>query len=181
MKKMLLVVLTVLAMATVANAALTAKISVYGVVDPPDTTINLQVSDTAVIDIHSTQTAITYLLIQGPGSISKGPNFWAWEQSSVTIPSSDKPDLLPILEEMGYVDITEFIGIDILDTSDPYTQPSGKVIDGLVFHCERLGDVTLTLFDVDLGVLDSQVIHQIPEPITMVLLGLGGLFLRRRK
>jgi len=31
------------------------------------------------------------------------------------------------------------------------------------------------------AVMDSQIIHQIPEPITLALLGLGGLFLRRRK
>lgn len=177
--KKLLVVLTVLAMATIANA--TIKISVNGVVDVPDTQINLNPSDTVIIDIHATATAGTYLLIQGPGSISKGGNFWAWEQSSVTIPSPDKPDLVPILEEMGFGNITELIGIEIVDMSEPFTIPNGKVIDGLVFHCTDYGEVTLTLFDADLGVLDAQMIHQIPEPVTMVLLGLGGLFLRRRK
>jgi hypothetical protein len=183
MMKNVLIVFTVLAMASVANAAV--QLSVNGVVDPPDSTIKLLPSEIAVIDVHSNTPAyaqITYLLMQGPGSISMGPDFWKWEQTVVSIPSLEKADLLPIFEvDMGYTNITEIIGIDITDASDPFTQPNGKVVDGLLFHCEGLGDVTLTLFDADLNVLDSQVIHQIPEPITFALLGLGGLFLRRRK
>jgi len=178
MKKMLLVVLTVLAMATVANAAI--KLSINGVVDPPDTQINLLPSETAIIDVHSDTTKLTYLLLQGPGLITKG-QMWTWEQTLVSVPSPDKADLMPILEEMGYHGIADIIGIDILDTSEPFTQPNGKVVDGLVFHCEGYGDVVLTLVDAELSVLDTQVIHQIPEPITFALLGLGGLFLRRRK
>jgi len=171
MKKMLLVVLTVLAMATVANAAI--KLSIDGVVDPPDTQIVLMPSETVIIDVHSDTTKLTYLITKGQMS--------TWEQTVVSLPSPDKADLIPYLEEMGYHGITEILGIDILDTSDPFTQPNGKVVDGLVFHCEGLGEVVLTLFDADLGVLDSQQIHQIPEPLTFALLGLGGLFLRRRK
>jgi len=180
MMKKLLVVLTVLAMATVASASL--KISVNGVVDPPDTDpmLVLAPSDTVVIDIHATSTAITYLMIQGPGSITKGGNFWAWEQSSVAIPSPDEADLIAALTDMGFTDITHVLGIDILDTSEPFTQPNGKVIDGLVFHCDGVGIVTLTLLDVDLNTADTQIL-QLPEPITFALLGLGGLFLRRRK
>lgn len=184
MKKMLLVVLTVLAMATVANAALTAKISVNGVVDPPDTSIILLPSETVVIDIHAwndVSVSLSVLLMQGPGALSKGANFWVWEQSKLTMPSDYYNDYKEVLEGMGYTDITQIADFDIMDISDPFTTPNGRVLDGLVFHCEAVGDVTLTLFDADLGVLDSQVIHQIPEPLTMVLLGLGGLFLRRRK
>jgi hypothetical protein len=41
--------------------------------------------------------------------------------------------------------------------------------------------VTLTLFDFDLNVISSHQIQNTPEPMTLGLLGLGGLFLRRRK
>lgn len=183
--KKLLVVLTVLAMATVANAALTAKISVDGVVDPPDTQINLLPSQEVVIDIHAwndVSVSGSVLLMQGPGALSKGADFWVWEQSKFSLPSDLYNDYKELFEGMGYTDITQIADFDIMDITDPFTVPNGKVLDGLVFHCEAIGDVTLTLFDADLGVLDTQVIHQIiPEPMTLALLGLGGLFLRRRK
>ena len=60
------------------------------------------------------------------------------------------------------------------------------IMDGLVFHCEDFSDVIITLqelqADGSLLVQDTLIVHQvIPEPMTMALLGLGGLFLRRRK
>ena len=60
----------------------------------------------------------------------------------------------------------------------------------LMFHCEEATDVEVMLYSdglftdggfIDPGVLlDSLYIVQ-PEPMTIALLGLGGLFLRRRK
>jgi hypothetical protein len=44
--------------------------------------------------------------------------------------------------------------------------------------------VKITLWDVGEGYgspQDTIIVHQIPEPTTMLLLGLGGLLLRRRK
>jgi hypothetical protein len=80
------------------------------------------------------------------------------------------------------------------------------LMQGLMFHCEEPTDVTISLlaagqgitrldFDFQTGallgqttlypagtVLDSIVVHQvIPEPMTMSLLGLGGLALLRRR
>jgi hypothetical protein len=79
-------------------------------------------------------------------------------------------------------------------------QGADDLVWNLVIHCEGNGivDVDLTLHgtseysvyastaggtwekltELDLGDL---VIHQIPEPMTIALLGLGGLFLRRRR
>ena len=77
------------------------------------------------------------------------------------------------------------------------------LMEGLMFHCEEETDVEISLValyglgmfehDVDGGVvgiipiaeagevLDTIMVRQIPEPMTMSLLGLGGLALLRRR
>ena len=64
------------------------------------------------------------------------------------------------------------------------------VYDSFTFTAGLTADATVELWSlVDVGggdwaldaMLDSATIHQVPEPMTMALLGLGGLFLRRRK
>jgi hypothetical protein len=80
-----------------------------------------------------------------------------------------------------------------------FVQGPAKIFDGVMLHCDGEGDVILDLVVVDPAgttsyapdfsiinydngqVLDRLVIHQIPEPMTMALLGIGGLALIRRR
>ncbi len=52
----------------------------------------------------------------------------------------------------------------------------------IVYKCTGLGDTYISLYnDTSATVISQLLVHQVPEPITIGLLGLGGLFLRRRK
>jgi hypothetical protein len=61
---------------------------------------------------------------------------------------------------------------------------NGDIVTGMSFSSLVKGDYTLTLTGsmdyVATTFQDSVIVHVTPEPMTMGLLGLGGLFLRRR-
>lgn len=65
---------------------------------------------------------------------------------------------------------------------DPENPPGpGKWFE-VDFHCTLEGDVYIYLTDGTGYVIeDAILVHQVPEPMAIMLLGLGGLFLRRRK
>jgi hypothetical protein len=95
------------------------------------------------------------------------------------------------------------VGNALIDAvaNDHGTVASGVVIDHFLLHCEGLGNLTVALVengmtgagasqesdrtaDFNLTPLDSGaglIIHQVPEPMTLTLLGLGSLFLARKK
>ena len=179
--KNLLIVFTVLTMASAANAAL--FLSVDGVQDPPDTAITLLPSETAVIDIWGVDHApgVFYLGIKagdmGTLSIDNAVIVYAGNKTGIVF--ENDPDIAGFLEiDNPYVLVT------LTDVTPEPLQLDGLLVDLIDFHCTSgvpENDVSLLLFDGDGNLMDSQVIHQIPEPITFALLGLGGLFLRRRK
>jgi hypothetical protein len=171
MMKNILIVFTVLAMASVANAGL--FISVNGIVNPPDSEVFLKPSEVAIIDIHSDGQTLQggfLLTIEGLGilDITEATNSYVTPGYPDSILDLSGDNTMILLDMAKAI-----VPIPLL--------PEGKLIDLIRLHCEDLGDVILTLTTDVGGMLDTQVIHQIPEPITFALLGLGGLFLRRRK
>jgi hypothetical protein len=181
--KKVVITLVVLAVATGVNAAL--KISVNGVIDPPDSTVITYPSDLMIIDIWGDgQTPLgTFFL----GINLAGGEYGSIDISAVTIPYPgnsksigwlDDPDVCALLGVKCPVLVIEFV--DLVATPDIPKPLLGTLVDNIKFHCDGYNDVTLSLFDMDGILLDAQVIH-IPDPITIALLGLGGLLVRRRK
>jgi hypothetical protein len=162
-------------------ASATLLISVDGVVDPPDSSVNILPSDIVIIDIWSdgqTKAGPKFLTIEGPGTLD-------WSGAIRNYEVNDDPpgpyqDSIP--GDPGvFVALGPRLLIDLALPTPGATVPEGTVIDLIEMHCDGLEDVILTLWDTDeTTILDTQVIHQ-PEPMTIALLGLGGLFLVRRK
>jgi hypothetical protein len=166
MKKVVLVL--VLSLAVVANANL--YISVNGVVNPPDSTITITPSTWIVLGVGESDQVqpgpFALGLSMGPGSLDVSRMV---TQQGVTAVLADNAIAA---EALGLQN--PFISMEVANAQ------IGMLVNEVNFHCDGPGDVTLALVDKDGIVVDTQVIHQIPEPITVVLLGLGGLFLRRR-
>jgi len=177
--KKLLAVMLVLTMAGMASASMV--IGVGGVYDPPDTQIVVPPSTDVVISIYAPEEMDQGLYILGvaagnPGDLSIGSATIVYPGSN---PSMDMTDDEDIADMLG-ID-NPWLGMSLTDIVAPVDPVVGLLVNGITFHCDGPGDVELVLYNGNTGdLLDTQVIHQ-PEPMTMVLLGLGGLFLRRRK
>jgi hypothetical protein len=141
--------------------------------DYPDSKLIIQPS-------QEIQLGVLYLTGQAP------------QPGSLALGLTDGPGSLSATGVVTYRNVTAALQEDLaaaeaFGVQNPFiameiaTSPKiGMLVRSIVFHCDGPGDVTVAIVDEDGQVLDTQVIHQIPEPITVVFLGLGGLFLRRR-
>lgn len=204
MKKLLALVL-VLGMAAIANAG-----PIFDVAVGPNNElldeITLNVSDTIDLGIFRAPataylTGVYYVLVcdQAVGSIQGGvPVIYPSSalqadgiiqvNAAVYEPARDYyPELPTEIDGMGYA----YFNFDEYDEEmfeSPEAVPGGMRFEGIQFHCEGLGDAIVQLYtasEVGAGnawtLRDELIIHQIPEPVTMALLGLGGLALIRRR
>lgn len=189
--KRLWVLLCVICIAPPAEASL--LISANGAIDVPFAEVKLQPDETAVIGIHgdglTPPNIAAWLLVEGPGLIDgytmiyRGslaacqdfPGDW-WEP----IPTPE--EILAMLREFsGRPNLMDLSSITLADGVIPPAPLDGLLVDNIIFRCDGLGDITLTLLSDDFTILyDTQDIQQIPEPMTLLLLGLGGLILARK-
>ena len=183
--KKLLVLMLVLGLASVASAEFSAQISVNGDPEPIDSEITILISEHLELDIWTDSGIDPFggkpvMLVCDIlcGDISGGQSVHpAFTMMGLTV---DNDDVIPPEGEQG-------IWGTILNASFDPVPPGTMLANFIDFHCiQGPGDCIISLYEViegaGVGVLYDQVtIHQIPEPASMLLLGLGGLLLRRRK
>ena len=162
--KKLLIIMLVLGITSAVNAAI--------LLDGP-TTINK--GDTVAIGINNTDGG-DYLAYLSFGYVSEG----GFVLSNPRYLYPDPPIIIPPFPPEPIGDYYEF--------EVTLAQPQGPSTPGIQFQvdltCLKAGvDVFVDMWDAaDLSApADSMIIHQVPEPITLALLGLGGLFLLRRR
>jgi len=198
MKKVLALVL-VLGMASMASAAF--QISVHpsdgtpanwDPMNPQNSQITIKPSETLRLDIWTDAPLIigdfpgyAMLTVNRYGTIAGGEIVGPADPTnpdnrSYFIDTPDNTGVSGVPEGMNGV--AGFVGV-----LDGTAIPAGTVLfDYITFHCEEVGDAVITLYSLDsnFGVsaaLDQVIIHQIPEPMTLSLLTLGGLGLIRRR
>ncbi len=185
MKKALVTLVMVGIMSSVASAGLVQPMitSLNGDPIAPVSEITIGPSDWIDFDIMSDVQLLTFNLsvqveVQGPGTL---------DISEYTIPDG--------WDAGFHVDPIERVPGKVYEFGEGNfsggPQP-GIQLDHLLLHCDGEGDVIVFLSDgtqggtVDLGFATPEfgqiIVHQtIPEPMTLGLLGLGGLGLIRRR
>jgi hypothetical protein len=182
MKKLLVLALA-LSMANMANAATL----VVNESDPTVEEIISMSSDILLIDIVAEPGFNGYECPLYLGMLREYDNSGSFDISQAVI------DYLGAPSDIGWEFDTETnallgvwspsIYVSIVDIIEPYDPIVGTLVSNIMFHDNSMGTVRIGLFSGEDGsLLDSMIVYTgVPEPITMVLLGLGGLMLRRRK
>ena len=198
--KKLLVLALVLGLTSVANAEPIEglELSFGGATDGAGTVmeVSLPICEEIVIDVYGPADLdwLGYVVINGPIGGGAGGE-WGDDLGEVDPMCSGYyylaegyPIQYAAAGDVGLADITRFemegFGFGYNVTAASSTSVPGGLQFDLLYHCcgPESEYVTINLLDATGGVMDTIVVHQyIPEPMTVALLGLGGLFLLRRR
>ncbi|MHC4575643.1 MAG: PEP-CTERM sorting domain-containing protein [Planctomycetota bacterium] len=192
MKKPFAILIFVLFLAFACPARANLWLAVNDVWSPPASEIIASPSDTLVLSIwgDGADTNPTgWLLVQGPGSINGhlmvyGGSATVYKDlEELAEENSMTPEqyLAAWQDQLDMPDLADMSGWELVDLVPTPLPTEGLLIDQIIFHCQGAGDAVVTLIDANLqDVYDTIVVH-IPEPLTVALVGLGGLFLMRRR
>jgi len=173
------VLLCVLGIACTANAGL--FISVNG--DSSGSDFMLAPSDHAVIGV--TGDGLTnppvgaWLIVEGPGTISGGAAGAGKIYTHVPGSGDGFEQYKAWMEDLGYANIN---GLSLVEFSSGVLD--GELVGEIVFEHTAAEDVVVSLMHSTMvpgaPAYDTLIIHDVPEPMTIVLIGFGAMFLRRR-
>ena len=194
--KKLLVLALVLGLASVANAVpIGIELSFGGVTDGPGTVqeVELLICTEVVIDVLGPEGLdwMGYVVIAGPFPDAGVGGEWGDDLGppyglGYYYLAEGYPIVLAGAGDMASAKRFEMggfgFGYELIAAQAEGANPGGHQFD-LLYHCCGPDSeyVTINLLDAAGGVQDTIVVHQIPEPMTIALLGLGGLFLLRRR
>ena len=172
--KKLLVLSLVLGLASLAAAA-TVELTIDGMVNPIDSEIVLMPSESLILGVNGAiaggaDSANMMLVLVGPATLD-GANAVYGGNPDLSGPFDPIYLDYYFLPAVGRVGAPAYAGY----VSD-LAAVAGQLLDGIVFHCEGEGDVIVELYSsADSGgtwdLVDTAIIHQVPEPATMALLG----------
>ena len=167
--KKLLVLLMVLSVASLANAAL--------VLSPAEADTELFVQSDP-IDVADAQQAMILAVGGGGGALDAGEVLYTGDLSAITNITGLDPDITGLVEGAIGEGSTR---IDMIELFSGSAEPPDVVGQLARYGVTPGADPTMVyLLNGDtLEMMGTAKI--IPEPITIALLGLGGLFLRRRR
>jgi hypothetical protein len=182
MMKKVLVTLLVLGLASAANAGLTLGVS--------GNTTDMMPGDTATLSIVGADPVpasdAPWIMVQGdavgidggtllyPGSLSS-------YQDAEAVAVDAGVSLPELLASMGFENLMDLSFAVFADGSATPAPLTGTLVDGITLTALVEGEAIVSLLNGDFTTADSFTATVIPEPMTIALLGLGGLFLRRRK
>jgi len=178
----------VLSMAAIANAAVVINVNMGDQTE-------LAAGNTATISIVATEEqspSNLYLFVTDGsfGTVSGGVVFGSTAGEMALHYEGAGDQYVNTVHQYGWLDATQTYYISLIANTNS-SVVNGTVVDSVTYRAEIAGDSTIILGSIVgdgqdeggylMAVWDTVVIHQIPEPMTMALLGLGGLLLRRRK
>ena len=164
--KKLLVLMLVLGIASAANATL--ALSFDGQPNPGEVTIT--VSTNFKLDVHQDTAGV-------------GDEFW-FDWAGPASPTGSTVGVVGPAAPTGFVADDGGYGLGYVKGRMTEASLDGAIGEWwyIDMHCDGIGDVLVQLWNANgTTVIDTLTIHQVPEPMTISLLGLGGLLLRRRK
>jgi len=176
--KKLLILMLVLGLATAAQAGLAElSLSINGAPAPAEYT--LCVGDIITIGVVSANTEpwTGYLELADIDDVGMGYRSTRANWLEETMVETG-------IGEMGFStpDAYDYLDNWELNVGGITSPPVAGTQFAVDLQCTALGDVAVILYPSDwMTEIQRITIHQVPEPATMLLLGLGGLLLRRRK
>ena len=176
--KQLLVLLTVLAMAGTASATMT-------IVAPAE--VDGGATFEVGLDVAGEDALITDVLAIAGNAAAIDATGVVLNDTQVTPYFEDlsaDPDFQAFMADLGITDAVGIYYYEFVDVAVPPAVLDGTLISNIMVTAGGAddGNIVVALADGANGVLrGSETVNVIPEPMTIALLGLGGLFLRRRK